>query len=186
VKQVSTDNFGLLIAYLLPGFVALWGVGFFSDTARSWLAVSPMTAPTVGGFLYVTLGSTAAGLIVSAVRWFLLDRLFHRTGIPEPTWQFAHLQDRLASFETLVEYHYRYYQFYSNTLIALTFTYVSWLVRFPRGPRLADLGIVLIGLVLFFGSRDTLSKYYTRTSMLIPGAARAPKGSPGGAPKGET
>ena len=26
MKPVTTDNFGLLIAYLLPGFVALWGL----------------------------------------------------------------------------------------------------------------------------------------------------------------
>jgi hypothetical protein len=37
MRDVTGQNFGLLIAYVLPGLTALWGVSFFSDTVRSWL-----------------------------------------------------------------------------------------------------------------------------------------------------
>lgn len=186
MKAVTTDNFGPLIAYLLPGFVALWGLSVYSPMIQSWFAVAPDVAPTVGGFLYVTLGSMAAGLIVSAVRWAVLDTLFHRLGIREPRWDFAAFPQRLDVFLALVDNHYRFYQFYANTLTALAFAYVSWLVRFPRGPRLMDLGFIVIGVVLFLGTRDTLKKYFTRTSMLLRGSSRVPKVPPGGAQGGST
>jgi hypothetical protein len=170
VKSLSRDNFGLLIAYLLPGFVALWGVSYFSETVRSWLAMTPATAPTVGGFLYATLASTAAGLIVGAVRWFLLDRLFHRTGIPEPRWQFQTLADRLPAFEAIVEFHFRYYQFYSSMVIALAFAWAAKLVSsfgLSMNGFAAQVGLLLIGGILFAGSRDALRKYYHRAASVL-------------------
>src|SRR5438093_134632 len=53
VRDVTSENFGLLIAYLLPGFVALWGVSPAVPGAGAWLAAPPVGAPTVGGFLYL-------------------------------------------------------------------------------------------------------------------------------------
>jgi hypothetical protein len=187
VKAVSSDNFGLLIAYLLPGFVALWAVSYFSETVQSWLGTSPVAAPTVGGFLYVTLGSTAIGLIISAVRWAILDTLHHRTGINEPNWRFAQLPERLPAFEALVEYHYRYYQFYSNMLVAILFSYgtrLTALHRWPGHDGWGEVALFLVVIVLFLGSRDTLRKYYSRASALLHAAEADPVGSETTSPKG--
>ena len=65
MTEWTDKNFGLVIAYLLPGFVALWGVGCFSPTVASWISASPQGAPTVAGVCYVTLASLAAGLIAN-------------------------------------------------------------------------------------------------------------------------
>lgn len=119
VKSVSSDNFGLLIAYLVPGFVTLWGLRSWFPAIDSWMDAPPAEAPTVGGFLYVTLGSTAAGLVVSAVRWAVVDHLYHCTGIPAPRWNFAKLTGNLAAFESIVQDHYRYYQCYANMQVAV-------------------------------------------------------------------
>ena len=65
MTDVSGRNFGLLIAYVLPGFVSLCGMAELSPNMKSWLVTGSMTngvAPTVGGFLYLTLASVAAGL----------------------------------------------------------------------------------------------------------------------------
>ena len=54
MREVTGRNFGLLIAYILPGFVSLWGLAEFSPSVKSWLAAStatPGAMPTVGGFL---------------------------------------------------------------------------------------------------------------------------------------
>src|SRR5262249_36119232 len=67
---------------------------------------------TVGGFLYGTLGSVAAGMLVSAIRWAVLDTLHHRTGIPQPAWNFTRFSTHAAAFDSLVQDHYRYYQHY--------------------------------------------------------------------------
>jgi hypothetical protein len=54
---------------LLPGFVTVWGVSYFSPTVESWIAASQPGAPSVAGFMYVTLASLGAGLTVSGIRW---------------------------------------------------------------------------------------------------------------------
>lgn len=170
MQAVTRDNFGPLIAYILPGFVALLGAGYLSPTVRSWIAASPLFAPTVGGFLYLTLGSTAAGLIVSAVRWAVVDTVYHHTGIPEPTWAFARLQEKLDAFLAIVDNHYRYFQFYANTLVAISFAYGVRLIAVgvdaAQHPAL-HVGFVIVWVVLLAGSRDALRKYYQRGSDLL-------------------
>jgi len=71
--MLSNDNFGPLIAYLVPGTIVLLGLSQFSPAVRVWFAATPADAPTVGGFLYLTLASLAAGMTVSALRWALVD-----------------------------------------------------------------------------------------------------------------
>jgi hypothetical protein len=113
IKESSLESFGLLIAYVLPGVIALLGVSYFSDPVRSWLGSSAADAPTVGGFLYVTLASIAAGLTASTVRWLIVDTLHHWTGIRQPRWDFSRLQANVGAFDVLIEIHYKFYQFYA-------------------------------------------------------------------------
>src|SRR6266511_2637234 len=98
MQSVTNDNFGLLIAYMIPGLIVVWGVGYVSPTVANWLGAAPPDAPTVGGFLYITIASVAAGLIVSAVRWLLIDTLHHWTGIRPPDWDFARLSSQMTPF----------------------------------------------------------------------------------------
>ena len=178
VKDVNSDNFGLLIAYMLPGFVALWGLRPFVPGVDLLFTGSPETAPSVGGFLYGTLGSTAAGLIVSAVRWAVVDQLYHRTGIPTPQWDFGKLSAHLPAFESHVRDHYRYYQFYSNMLVAVALAYGVDLAANPRAPHLwgwPDLAVFTVLAILVLGSRDALRKYYSRTAALIASLPRSPR-----------
>lgn len=170
MQPLTADNFGLLIAYLIPGFVTVWAARPLVPGLEGWLGTGAGGQPTVGGFLYVTLASTAAGLVVSAIRWALVDTLHHRTGIRQPHWEFRHLPMALAAFESHVEDHYRYYQFYSNALVAGTIAYGSHIAqaRSWRGSfGWEDLAFLLIALILFMGSRDTLRKYYDRTGALL-------------------
>jgi hypothetical protein len=113
MKDLSDKNFGLLIAYVVPGTIVLVGLAAFSPAVRSWLVNSSPAGPTVGGFLFVTLASVAAGMTASAVRWATVDRLHHRTGVLKPAWDDSNLPERLEAFEAIVEAHYRYYQFHS-------------------------------------------------------------------------
>ena len=169
MKEVSSSNFGLLIAFLLPGFVVLWGASYFSGTIALWLSGSGET-PTVGGFMYVTLASVAAGVTVSTVRWAVIDTIHHWTGLPQPHWDFSRLQDNVAAYNVLNEIHYKFYQFHGNLLIALFFVYVARRVHlgfFVEPLGWVDLGCLLLSVILFVGSRDTLRKYYVRVSQLL-------------------
>lgn len=170
MKDVTNANFGLLIAYVLPGFVTLWGISLVSGTVRDWLGTSTDQSPTVGGFLYVTLAAVAAGLFVSTIRWAVIDRIHHRTGISEPDWSFSHLNEKLSAFDLLVASHYRYYQCYANGFVAVAFS-TTMFVTFGNLANsqvgLVTACIVIVELVLWLGARDTLRKYYRRADALI-------------------
>ncbi|QDT38387.1 hypothetical protein [Stratiformator vulcanicus] len=170
MKEISLNNFGLLIAYLVPGFVTLWGVSFSSPTVNAWLGGSTADAPTLGGFLYVTIASLAAGLTVSTVRWLVIDTLHHLTGIRRPSWDFSRLQENIDAFDRLIEIHYRYYQFHANGLVAVVIAYFGRRIGLgfwstPFG--MAEVACLLVVPILFAGSRDTLSKYYRRADALL-------------------
>ena len=173
MREVTGKNFGFLIAFVLPGFVSLWGVSHFSPTVKSWLVSSSTAtgnAATVGGFLYVTLASVAAGLTASTIRWAVVDRLHNLTGIRRPYWDDSRLQECLGAFEALVENHYRYYQFYGNMLVAMLFLFAARLIA--TGRHIADVNpldcvILAIGVLYWAGSRDALRNYYSRAEVLL-------------------
>jgi len=170
VRRISTNNFGLLIAYLLPGFTCLWGLSYISETVRSWLGTPPTNAPTVGGFLYITLASIAAGLTVSTVRWAVIDTIHHWTGVPRPKWDFSRLEQNVASFDVLGENHYRYHQFYGGMAIAIPFLYAAKCIAdgfWPPPFGWASPGVLFIEVLFLAGSRDTYRKYVYRGNMLL-------------------
>lgn len=170
LKDISAGNFGFLIAYLAPGFTALWGMSHFSPDLHVWLTYPIDGQPNVGGFLYVTLASAAVGVIVSAIRWVFLDSLHHCTGIPRPEWDIPKLQHQATAYSTLQQMHYRYYEFYGGMFIATLFTYS--VTRFDhgfigKGWAWIDSAVVCLELVLFFGARDTFRKYCERSNALL-------------------
>ena len=131
--------------------------------------------------MYAVLSAVAVGMISSCIRWLLIDHLLHMTGVRPPTWNPSQLEGHLASFTYLVESHYRYYQFYGNTIVAVVWTYMltrslGTLEVFGIG---TDVGVVVRCAILFAGARDALAKYYARTKLLV-GAATIHRKSSGG------
>ncbi|MFO0847147.1 MAG: hypothetical protein U0871_01120 [Gemmataceae bacterium] len=179
MQSVTNDTFGPLIAYLVPGATALVGLSPFLPAVQDWLTAARTDAPTVGGFLYLTVASLAAGMTVSAVRWAAVDRLHARTGLPAPDLDFARLPGKVEEFQLLIEIHYRHYQFYANMLVAVAVAYLGFRthVGFAR-PGLADLAVILLEPVFYFTSRDTLRKYYARTAQLLSSPSAPPWQSP--------
>ena len=169
-QSVSNDNFGPLIAYLVPGVTVLAGVSPFSPTLQGWLAATPDTAPSIGGFLYATVASLAVGMTLSAFRWALVDTAHRLTGLAPPVLDFSQLGENVDAFVLLIEIHYRHYQFYANMLLATAVAYACYRVRLG-GCAIGwpDLGVLVVEAVFLLTSRDTLRKYYTRTHQLLSG-----------------
>ena len=165
--EILTRQFGLLIAYLLPGFVALAGVAALVPAVAAWLRADQTTS--LGAPLYALLAATAAGMVVSCFRWLLVDRAILFFGVAAPSFNAKALEEKPTAFNYLVENHYRFYQFYANTLVAVIWTY--WIVRsfklasMPRPGT--DLGVAILCAVLFAGARDALSKYRARSVQLV-------------------
>ena len=113
VQPVTTSNFGFLVAYLLPGYVALLQIG------PIFLVEPPLESQwTLGGMLSVTVLSLVYGMIISATRWLVVDTIHHVTGITPKKWSFSKLEENINAYELVVRHQYQYYQFYSNMLIA--------------------------------------------------------------------
>jgi len=170
MRDITSHNFGLLIAFVLPGFLSLWGAAYLSPLLRSWLTGAGTVGPTVGGFLYVTLASVGAGMAISTVRWALLDRLHHATGLPQPTWDFSRLQEHVSAYQLLHDIHYKFYQFNGNGLMALLFVWIARRISlglFTARFGWFDVGMFVLALILFVGSRDTLTNYYQRVDDLL-------------------
>jgi hypothetical protein len=169
MQSVSRDNFGPLIAYLVPGATALFGLSQFSSTLQNWFAVTPADSPTIGGFLYLTVASLAAGMTVSAIRWAVVDTLHSLTGLPLPPLDFSRLGKNVAAYGLLIEIHYVHYQFYSNEAIATAIAYASYRVKLGGLLPLSwiDAAFVTIEVVFIATSRDTLKKYYARSRQLL-------------------
>ena len=169
LKNESILDFGLVIAYIFPGCVVLGGLAAAVSVVEGWLA-GAIGSASVGGFLYVGLAAIGAGLTASTMRWLIVDSLLHRTGIAPPAWDFARLTERAEAFHLLIESHYRYYQFYSNTLVAIIFAYACW--RLGQGSDDVPLGVPELGfsaLASLFAaaSRNTLRNYYARAGALL-------------------
>lgn len=166
MRDVTSANFGLLIAFVIPGFILLWGIAPYAETVQAWIEPAKTENAIVGGFLYVTVASTGLGHFVSTVRWLLIDSIHHISGVDRPEWNFRRLQESVAAFDQLIEIHYRYYQAHANTLVAITAAAIlRWSAFGFRWDQL--LLVISSGVVLFLGSRDTLSKYYRRVEELL-------------------
>jgi len=170
VAEESLNNFGIVIAYVIPGLVGVYGISMVWPPARLALEPLALGSGTLGGFLHLTLACVGAGLTASTVRWLLLDTLHHHTGLTGPVWNLSELGPRVEAFELFIQIHYRYYQFYGNSLVSLTFTYFTWRATISLATHAIGWPELVYGLLaaLFFaGSRDTLRKYYARVSGLL-------------------
>lgn len=165
----TTRQFGLLIAYVLPGFVALGGLAPLFPLVARWLQPVESSDLGLGPPLYAVLAATAIGLMLSCFRWVLVDHINHLTGVKRPAWDDSRLDHVLGGFDYLVQNHFRYYEFCGNTLMALLLAYGldRSLGTLPFLGAATDVGTAIVALVLFLASRNALKNYYHRTNRLI-------------------
>jgi hypothetical protein len=176
MKDVSDKNFGPLIAFCLPGFILLLALSQSSHQVKDWLEISATKdGASIGGFLYSTLASLSLGLLLSGLRWATVDQFLEREwwlfGKPLPKIDFNELdkKDKLAAFLGVVENHYRYYQYYSNSLVAVELGGISYLWNAGKASFLQwGLAIFLIA-ILFAASRDCFRKFHIRGAAVTTG-----------------
>ena len=165
-------SFGLVVAYLLPGFIVLAGLVPIVPAIGLWLAPNHGDAG-LGPPIYALLSATTIGMILSCFRWIIVDSFLEWTGVPKPVRRFEKLTENLEAHKRLLEVHYQYYQFYANTLVAIVLAYL--LNRFMETLPLlgigTDLGVLILCAGLLAGSRDTLSKYRNKLSRVFGTAA---------------
>jgi hypothetical protein len=159
--------FGYVIAYVLPGYVALWGIAAATPGIQQWLLFSPEEEPTTVRFLAAVLGSLGVGLVVSAVRCASIDQLHHWTGLAHPRIEFGALEQQLSAFLIVVEHNYRYYQFYANMAVSLPLAVTSYWLSIGTIELKALVAACFVEGVLLFASRDSLRRFYRRTADIL-------------------
>ena len=188
VKDVTSQNFGLLIAYLIPGLTVLWGISHVSETVTYWLNAAPGSAATVGGFLYGTIASIGIGLTLSTLRWAIIDPIHHKTGIPVPPDDFSNLDATLPAFQYIVGSHYDYYKFYSNQSLALIAGRVAgWIEQHETSYLLARSEATRLCLAAFDAAGIVLPEPIFRIAgadgLALPAQQEGPPGRPAKEPQ---
>jgi hypothetical protein len=167
MNDLIRPNFGLLIAYILPGFVVVSGAALLYPSVRSLLMPTLGLADGVESTVFVGLATLLAGMSVSALRWLLVDTFHHWTGLRRPEWDDASLPAKLPAFAAIVDDHYRFYQFHANLAVAVACVYIAWRIQQPPFAPWADEAFLLVELLFLATSRDNLRKYYARASRLL-------------------
>ncbi len=157
----TQQQFGLVMAYLLPGFTGLAGLAPLLPQVNEWLLPVSQEGLGFGPPIYALLLATSVGLIVSCVRWLVIDHLLERLGIPKAIKDYEKLPQVLETYDYLINVHYRYYQFYSNSVISILFAYLPnrLLGTMSLLGLGTDLGVFVVCAVLLLGARDALTKY---------------------------
>jgi hypothetical protein len=162
--QFSPINFGLLIAYFLPGFITVFALKYLSEEVSQLIQAAQANPINIGALIFLGTASLIAGLIVSAFRSVVLDELHYNAGIQRPQTDYSKLTgDKLKLFQEMVENVYRYYQFYGNLFSSLTALLI--LKYFIAGSPICDsrlhfssfIFLALASIVLLVASRKTLS-----------------------------
>jgi hypothetical protein len=166
MKDVTDKNFGVIIAFLLPGFLLLWGFSYSQPELATWLMnMSSKDAPMIGSFLYATIASLVLGLLISAVRTVIVDNfLYHITRLRRPNIQSSKLKnkDTLTAFTAVIENHYRYYQYYANSVVAIAAAYASYVFEKGLPSTLISILTTVILLVLGYAAREELRSFNER------------------------
>ena len=167
MEEISSRWFGIVIAYVLPGFVVLMGLAPQVPALTAWFNAAGNADTGLAGFLHLVVAATLAGLMVGCVRWCLLDSLLEWMGTRRPDWNERQLPEKLVAFDLLVEHHYRFYQFYGGVLVAMPLAYLGHREELLRISVGFDAVVLLVDIALFAGARDALAKYYRRTYQLL-------------------
>ncbi len=166
MNDISNSNFGLLIAYALPGFVVVWSIQHLFQPAGVCTEVACSTGSSIFSFLNITVAAIAAGMAVSAVRYVLIDSIHSLLGLKRPQTDGASLQHNLNAVTTSVEQHYRYYQFHANMLIAGVIAVVARQEGIVTHPTAVPLVLITLAGIFWLAARDNLTKYYRTISTI--------------------
>lgn len=125
--KTSSLDFGTVIAFVAPGFIGFYALSYHVSTARGWLDAASKKEQSVGVFLMVLLASIAIGLVISGVRQLVIDNLMSSSwlrtlALPKHNLDWSKINTtNLPLLNTIRDGYYWYYQFYSNTFIAVAF-----------------------------------------------------------------
>jgi hypothetical protein len=173
MKDLTSTSFGYLIAFLLPGMFGLYALSYWFPTVGALLQPVLKADASVGPSVVLLLIAVGMGLIITAVRYYLFEKLLCRKH-KLPTGMFARLVDegRLSSFKAVADEHYRYHQFYGGCAVALLMLFSGWLTgqsELSCHLTLVSMGFVVLELLFISASRQTYIQFVKRGTIVVNG-----------------
>lgn len=184
MPELAVD-FGLFIAYLIPGFLAFLGICFVFPPAEKILALATKGQDRLGGVFAIICFIVLSGMTASIWRAGTIDKSFEYA-IPifcsvsapqacavkkvEPVYAALLQKGSIDAYLLAEKNDKRPYQFYGNTLIAVLILFSGWIVRDRRrgnaskSTRLvAIIGLIVLVFTLYPAAR--LSHYRFMSSV---------------------
>ena len=136
--SVLNKAYELIIAFLLPGFIALAGVAAVNAEVKAWFGTAT-AAPTIAGFLFMLAAAFTLGILTSAVRWFVFEkaRIWKLCGPmvkPAAQLDMSQRSECEATYQDLRHQHYYYYLAHANMAVAAPAAVVTWMVGTRQVP----------------------------------------------------
>jgi hypothetical protein len=177
-------DFGVFIAYLLPGIIALYGLVLVVPPLRAALKADAGHLG-IGGALIVTIIALTIGRILSIGRAAIVDPTFaaplpvfdcavkpYRGAIPAiaPDYRAFFEAGHREAFILAVGNEQRPYQFCGNTAVAVVVSLGCWLVSLPRERRwrlrtaLLAAGGIALAATLYAGARSSYFDFMRATA----------------------
>jgi hypothetical protein len=158
-------DFGTYIAFFLPGALGLYALVPLSARVHNLFDQIVAKDTTVGATFLLITGGLVVGTVISGLRAALLDWLivWHK-----PNFNFESLKDkdtRIAYKETIANT-YRFYQFYGNMFLALSF-YVAVKYFFGGVDYQKDLPMLSLDVLVLFGLLVQSRKSLTSTHKVV-------------------
>ena len=179
MKDITSTTFGLLIAFFMPGIVALYAVSYWSDQLQDVFQTFITSPSNVGLFFLVLLGGLAIGLQISLVRWIVFEKLLSGE-IKLETKNFSKLsnEDILTSFRACVDEHYRYHQFWGGMVFVLPILHLGWgldlVASLSDGWKIFWWVIfIAIEVLTIAGAKAGFSMYVERSNKILQGDENA-------------
>lgn len=129
LKDLTATSFGLIVAYLLPGLVGLYGLSFWFPPIAATFATFLTAESSVGLFFLVVLASLAVGMLAHGIRWIVFEVWCSGTDQRLEASLFANLagERKLAAFRTAVDEIYRYHQWWGGIAVTGPVLFIGWM-----------------------------------------------------------
>jgi hypothetical protein len=179
-------DFGLFIAYLIPGLVTLWALSYPIGSLRQLFSRLD-DEKRFGPIIAVASLALVTGMVVSIVRAGVLDHTFEipyplldcngdpqfgNVGRVDPDYTRFTDEGYREAFLLAVAHEKRLYQFYGNTLLAILLVSFAWLSQgnwrsSTRRFRIAaPIAVVCAVIALYGGARMSHYRFMRAVTML--------------------
>ena len=174
VQDQLGKSFGLVIGFLIPGMIGLYGASLHVQMFQDWFGIAA-NAPTatVGGFLFVVVASVGMGVFISSLRWLVLEKWIWRHAPSDHDASRRRETQTELVYQNLVWQYYQFYLFSANTMFALVLLYAAWIaselmsIGFRPGLFLPVGLLAPAGYVLYASAKDSLRRYNQRRSTVL-------------------